>query len=206
TGTVVDPGATLLNTMVGQIVALKLNVRFDELDPTFAVSDVMLKDMLIASGTFTGWTVNQLLTQADQAIGGCSTTYPLATLNTAVTTINNGYQGGTINNGYLICPGSRMLLENTDGEVVDPSAMNVTAFPNPMHDATTIVIAGIDVNERLSVRMYAANGAELPVIFEGMPTGAELRFTWNVEGRSSGLYFYQVFNGSSTFTGRLMVE
>ncbi len=205
-GTTVNP-TTPANTLVGQIVSLKLAVRLDELNPAFSSSDVLLKNMLVASGTFAGWTVDQLLTTAEQVIGGCSTAYPLATLSTALTNVNNGYQGGAMNSGYLVCPGTpRMLWDTSDEPVEVVSGISAHAFPNPFHDATAIVLSGLDVNERLSVRLFAMNGAELPVLFEGMPNGTEHRIDWHVADHAMGMYFYQVVNGSLTTTGKLMVE
>lgn len=206
TGTSTNPGTSLANTLAGQVVALKLAVRFDELNTTFSSSDVLLKNMVVTSGTFAGWTVEQLLATADQVIGGCSTAYPLATLSTALTNVNNGYQGGTMNSGYLTCPGSsRMYWEEAlTGE--GAAGISATAFPNPLRGATTIVLSGLDVNERLSIRMFAMNGAELPLVFEGVPTGAEQRVEWSAADRAVGMYFYQVVNGAFTTTGKLIVE
>ena len=62
------------------------------------------------------------------------------------------------------------------------------------------------MNERLSVRLFAMNGAELPVLFEGMPNGTEHRIDWHVADHAMGMYFYHVVNGSLTTTGKLMVE
>ncbi|NJN77464.1 MAG: hypothetical protein HC803_03335 [Saprospiraceae bacterium] len=104
-------------TLAGQVVALSLSVGFDNYDPNFASSSYSLKDLIIQSGTFTGWTVQQLLYEANQALGGCSSSYSLSALNDAVDAINNNYVDGTQNGGFLGCPPSVDITYTS----IDPS-------------------------------------------------------------------------------------
>ncbi len=202
TGTTVNPAAPG-NTLVGQLVSLKINVRIDELNPDWSVSPVLLKNMIIASGTFAGWSVEQLMNTADQVIGGCSSAYPLSTLSTALTNVNNGYQGGTMNTGYLMCPSG---LRSTFEEALPTDAVGVVVFPNPSRENTTVSLTGLDVNERLSIRLFSLNGAELSTVYDGMPNAGNMQLQWSVAELSSGMYFYQVVNGAFSTTGKLLVE
>ncbi|MFK7948604.1 MAG: FG-GAP-like repeat-containing protein [Saprospiraceae bacterium] len=90
----------------GNLTALTLSVGFDNYDANFGSSSYSLKDLIIQSGTFSGWTVQQLLVEANLALGGCASSYSRSTLNSAVDAINNNYTDGTQNGGFLGCPPS----------------------------------------------------------------------------------------------------
>src|SRR5436190_4243553 len=59
TGTMVNPGSTYNNQLAGELVALTLNVGFDNWSPTWSPSPSMLGTSIITFGPFTGMTVNQ---------------------------------------------------------------------------------------------------------------------------------------------------
>jgi len=103
TANATDP-ASLKNVLVGQLVALKLSVGFDAYDANFGQSSVALGDMVIASGAFQGTTVSQFLTIAEQVLGGCSSAYSVQQVLDAATSINENFDNGTTNNGFLTCP------------------------------------------------------------------------------------------------------
>lgn len=93
------------NVFAGQLVALTLNVEFDRVFSSFGSSDYMLADLLITQGPFMGWSVGQLLDEANQKIGGCgSPSYSFSQFNQAVATVNRSYDNGIASNTYLACP------------------------------------------------------------------------------------------------------
>ena len=98
-----DP-ASLKNVLVGQLISLKLSVGFDAYDPNFSPSNVALGDMVIASGTFQGKSVSEFSHIADKVLGGCSSAYSIQDVLTTATSINENFDNGTTNNGYLTCP------------------------------------------------------------------------------------------------------
>ena len=211
-GTVVNPGNTIANTMVGQLVALKLNVRFDETDAAFMPSSLLLRDLVIASGPFVGWTVQQLITAADQAIGGCSTAYTLSQLSTALANVNNGYDGGVANTGFLTCPASGMVLEDDqmdadDIKLLDLPVIEVLAMPNPFTTTTELVLTGAVVDGPTTIEVYSATGQRVVVLFSGVLDAAEEhRFRWDASGQAQGMYLYRVTNGDQVLTGRLLIQ
>jgi hypothetical protein len=103
TANYVNP-STLKNVLVGQLVALKLSVGFDAWDAGFGQSDVALGNMVIGSGAFQGATVSQFVTIADQVLGGCNSNYTPAQVLETAAAINENFDNGTTNNGYLTCP------------------------------------------------------------------------------------------------------
>lgn len=91
------------NVFAGHVVALTLSVNFDVYDPNFGTSSSYLKDLIIQRGTFSGWTVQQLLDEANRAIGGCRSAYSFSTLTDAVTDVNENYVDGKTTGSYLDC-------------------------------------------------------------------------------------------------------
>jgi len=97
------------NTVVGgQLLTLALSVGFDNADPNFGAATIHLQDMIIGgSGPFAGKTVGEFLTIANDVFGGCSTAYDIGDINTEADLINNNYDGGTKDNGHLVCPNAQ---------------------------------------------------------------------------------------------------
>ena len=92
------------NVLAGQLIALSLSIGFDENDADFSGSDVNLGNLIIHSGTFQGWTVYELVEEANQFIGGCAGDYSASELNESLTAINENFDNGNTDNGYLDCP------------------------------------------------------------------------------------------------------
>jgi len=93
------------NTFSGQVLALAISLGFDNAIPSFGSSHLNLKDLVITSGTFSGWTVQQLFTEANKKIGGCSTSgISISTFNNGVAAVNESYTDGTASGSYLKCP------------------------------------------------------------------------------------------------------
>ncbi|QEC68281.1 hypothetical protein FRZ67_13590 [Panacibacter ginsenosidivorans] len=93
------------NTVLGgQLLTLALSVGFDNYDPNFGAGTQHLADMVIASGDFQGMTVGEFLAIANDVFGGCSTDYTPDQINVAATAINENYDEGKVDNGFLNCP------------------------------------------------------------------------------------------------------
>jgi hypothetical protein len=98
-----DP-ASLKNVLVGQLVALKLSVGFDYVDANFGQSSVALGNMIIANGPFKGNTVLDFLSIAEEVLGGCSTDFSADQIVETATSINENFDNGTTDKGFLTCP------------------------------------------------------------------------------------------------------
>jgi len=93
------------NTVLGgQLLTLALSVGFDNYDADFGAGTQHLADMVIVSGDFAGKTVAEFLAIANDVFGGCSTDYTPDQINVAATAINENYDNGTVDKGYLTCP------------------------------------------------------------------------------------------------------
>ena len=91
------------NVLVGQLITLCLNLGLEPYCPTFDKNTMTpLTDMIIASGTFKGMSVNDFFQLAGNVLGGCNTMYTPSQVNEAATAINENYEGG--DHGFLTCP------------------------------------------------------------------------------------------------------
>lgn len=99
-----NPGGKLSNTLVGEVVALSISVAFDSYMPNFGAANQNLGKMEVMAGPFQGWTVNQVLAEANNAIGGCGTQHTISEIYDTLKKINHNYTGGTVDNGFLTCP------------------------------------------------------------------------------------------------------
>lgn len=101
-----NPTSTSAGVFAGQVVALTLSVTFDLYDLNFGTSLTNLKDLKIAdpSSPFVGWTVQQLLVEANKVLGGQSSSYTASQLNDAVSKVNENFVDGTFVGTFLTCP------------------------------------------------------------------------------------------------------
>ena len=100
-GTTINPSMANRNILVGHIVALKLNIAFDANDAHFSSSPILLKDLIVKTGIFAEKTVQTVLQEAENVVGGCSSAYQLSDLTMAVAKINENYNNGTDDMGFL---------------------------------------------------------------------------------------------------------
>jgi hypothetical protein len=97
----VNSGSLPGNTLAGQVVALKLSVTFDQHDADFGEADSNLADAVVNSGDFAGWTVAQVLAEAEKILGGCESEYDADEINEVVSAINESFIDGTEDSGFL---------------------------------------------------------------------------------------------------------
>lgn len=155
TASLVNPGGSYTNVLAGQVVTLALNIGFDNYDAGFGTSTAHLADLVIASGDFAGMTVQQLFDAANEFLGGCASPYSASDLNDAVTAINENFDDGTQNKGYLLCPQASDLEvsvaahSETCAQLCNGSAeANVTGGSSPFsylwnNNATDAQITGL---------------------------------------------------------------
>lgn len=92
-----------MTVLAGQVLTLALNIGFDNHDGSFGNSSENLQNLVIASGIFQGWTVAQILTEANNALGGCPSVYSPSQINDIVTAINENFEDGKLAGNLLTC-------------------------------------------------------------------------------------------------------
>ena len=99
----INPKSTKAGVFAGQVVALKLNVAFSDAGKIGSGS-IKLGELIVNAGPLSGKTVYEVLDLANTALGGGTTPYSITTLNEVVTAINENFEGGNVNKGFLRCP------------------------------------------------------------------------------------------------------
>jgi len=98
----VNPTNSPKNTLAGHVIALTLSTTFDGFDPYFGESNTNLIDAVVTQGTFSGWTVAQVLAEANKVLGGCASPYSPSQMTDVVSKINECFVDGTTNTGFLM--------------------------------------------------------------------------------------------------------
>ncbi|MCC6725296.1 MAG: T9SS type A sorting domain-containing protein [Saprospiraceae bacterium] len=201
------------NTFAGQVVALKLNVVFDAYDPNFAPSTTLLGNLIIGSGTFAGWTVNQLLAEAEKKLGGCTSAYTLAQLNAAVTAVNENYENGSSNNNYLNCPCPASIIANKD-EVREPLRLQsgekaggiiLENYPQPFSETTNFRFV-LDKDAHAKLTVVDLSGKLIRVVFErNVAANEEVTVEFDGSQLPSGMYFYQLKADDVVLTRKMIL-
>jgi hypothetical protein len=148
-----------LTVLTGQLVAASLNVGFDSYDANFAGSDVVLGDMFTDAEGFEGMTISEILAAANEVIGGCSDEFEYAALNAVLTTINENFDNGTVDNGHLTCSApagtTRSMIVSKESDIA--SAFMLSVYPNPAVDVANIQISATS-EEIVEVTLYSMTG------------------------------------------------
>ncbi len=105
-GVIVDAAGSINNTLASQVLAVALAAGFDAYDADFSSSTTGFGSLPILSGAHAGMTVAEFLAYANQVIGGC-VEGDLSDLNATATAINENYDNGTVDQGYLDCNSNR---------------------------------------------------------------------------------------------------
>jgi ribosomal protein S26 len=102
-GSLLNPGSSYNNVLAGHLVALTLNVGFDNYDPNFGESLNSLEDLFLGTGIFQGMTVLDFLSVANDVIGGCDNSYTPSQIVDAATLINEDFIDGQNTGDFLNC-------------------------------------------------------------------------------------------------------
>ena len=92
-----------ISVLAGQITALKLNVYYSAAG-YLGTNSTPLGNLIIVSGPFANYSVNQFLNFAEQVLGGGNLNgFTLSEINDAATAINENFDNGTVDKGFLTC-------------------------------------------------------------------------------------------------------
>lgn len=209
-GTLLNPGGSYSNVFAGQVVTLTLSVQFDLADPNFSFNSTHLSDLIVSGGPMIGMTVQQVLDEANKKLGGCSSSYSFSDLNNTVDMINQNYDDGTSDNGYLHCPScneNNSCVGSRQAVHVQDATLEAVAFPNPFKSTATIQFTNGDVSSRAIVEIYGLDGNKIAELFNGTIEATQsYKVEWNAENLPNGLYMYRIICGDKVVTGRLALE
>ncbi|MFM7104280.1 MAG: hypothetical protein ACKOW8_02080, partial [Flavobacteriales bacterium] len=97
------------SVLSSQLIAATLAVRFDAYDADFSEAAASMGALIVNYPGFEGMTVSELLSIANEVIGGCSNAYSYSELNGVLTALNENYDNGTIDNGNFTCDGGEQF-------------------------------------------------------------------------------------------------
>lgn len=212
-GTLTNPGLSYQNVLAGQLVAATLNVKFDSADFAFAPSAQLLGDLVIASGTFSGWTVKQLLAEANKAIGGCGSSYSFSAITDALDKINNNYDSNGLttspasNRCFLSCP-----LNGTSGSLrlgrplsTIEDIKDLEVFPNPAMDDVTIRFVS-KADGYATIQLLSSNGTIIrEVMNRSVDEEERVEEKVNTVGLTSGIYIVRFNDNTQQLYKRLVI-
>ena len=190
------------NTLSAQVVAAALTIGFDNWDPNFSSNPIHLNTLFYNSGTFNGWTVQQVFNEANKKLSGCSSPYSYSALTSAMDVFNQNYDDGTINLGKLSCSDNLGKEEGDDASlslnVSNNVDLNISAFPNPLNAQTTIeFVSAEDLNGTLEV--FNVTGVKIAVLYNGeIKAGQKYSFNYNAENLAAGMYFARLSTNNGT--------
>lgn len=212
-GNLINPGGTYKNVLAGQAVALTLNLRFDQVNPNFSSSDTWLGNLVVISGTFTGWTVNQVLMEANKILGGETSIFSASEINNILDSINNNYDNGNTNLGLLACPCdssptpfARNIETNNTNKVQATVVNNSKLYPNPSKGDINVIIESDD-NSQMQALLYNYNGKMVADLSKNVSRIRNLiKISYQNYSLPEGMYILRVQSSKQEQSFKLMIK
>ena len=96
-----NPTSSAAGVFAGQVLSLQLSVDFSNM----GITPRGLEDLKLVTGSLAGQTIAQVLALSNAVLGGQTWDLPsgltVSGLNDIVDALNNNFDGGTTNNGYV---------------------------------------------------------------------------------------------------------
>jgi hypothetical protein len=206
-GNSVNPATNQLkNNAAGQVLTLNLSVGFDDADPNFSPSGTALRNYVIASGPYAGTTVGAFLVIANNVLGSAgSTATQVSNVQSTAAAINENFDDGTTDNGYLNCPQQARPVAGITNDpgvanVVAVSSITAGAFPNPSRGQFRFNLSQADPKAQILV--VNARGS----IIERRPAGNSQTFNFDLKKYGVGVYMIKVVSGNDIKTTKVIVQ
>jgi hypothetical protein len=197
TASLVNPGGNYKNVLAGQVVALAISIGFDNYDAAFGVSGTPLAAQIINNGTFAGWSVQQVFDEANRKLGGCVSAYSHSALNDVISSINENYDDGNSNKGFLSCPGTARL-ENMNST----AETRINIYPNPSRGSVTVSFKNQD-NVPATINVYSHTGLLVKTFtVAGNNDGS---FNLNLSDLSAGIYNITYTSGTTAASAKVVL-
>lgn len=170
--------STSAGVLGGQLVALKCNIAYSAAG-YIGSNTIKLGELKIAAGPFSGKTVNQFLTMLETAVGGGSLGgFTFSQYNDAATAINENFDNGTVDKGFLTCSqanvkasiGDKVWLDTDKDGVQDSGENGVANVTVKLYDCSNNLI-GTKTTDANGLYLFAElNPGNYYVKFE-LPNG-----------------------------------
>jgi len=202
------------NPLASQAVALTLTLGFGENDPGIFGSSGLGDLIKRTGGAFMGWTVNEILSEANRALGGCGTTYSFEVLTSVLDSINRNYEDGTVNNGLLACtcpcscslhPGIKAVI-GINNEEIPESVASLVIYPNPIIDNSTVKFA-MNYKSTATVTVYDINGKIIRKLYDGnIDAYEDYSVTLATKDMLKGIYIVRLVTNKNVQTNKVIIN
>lgn len=143
----INPTSTSSGVLGGQIAALAMNAAYSAAGK-LGTNPAKLGDLVIVSGKFAGKTVDQFLSIANSALGGTNTGFTYSEINDAATALNENFDNGTVDKGYLTCGnpkaalGDKVWLDLNKNGIQDSEETGAANVTVKLYDCSTNNLIG----------------------------------------------------------------
>lgn len=206
TGNLVNPTG-YKNTLAGQLVTAILNVGFDSASAAFAPATGQLGNLIVATGALRGYTVREVIAEANRKIGGCASVFTFSQLNNALTKINENYDnGGSTNKCFLSCPvNGAGSLRAMDMPLDANFDLDWNIMPNPASDMVKIKLQ-VANDTRIVIELLNVTGRRMDVLYQSEVTADQLvMFDYSVSSLKDGTYYVRITSDSHNDVKRLLI-
>jgi hypothetical protein len=94
-------------------------------------------------------------------------------------------------------------VKNKDARL--PEAFSLSQnYPNPFNPTTEITYT-LKQSEQVKLTVFESLGREVKILVDGIQSSGEHRITYNAQGLTSGIYYYQLRSGSGTVTKKMVL-
>ncbi len=190
-----------VSVLTGQLLTAMINIGFDSYFEDFGSSDIELADMYVVGCDLT---IGEVIVLANQAIGGCNNDYSLDWFNHILTTINENYDNGTVDNGLISCfPSTDRSLTHQTNEIA-AALMLDQVYPNPAQGHFNVAM-NLNRDEVVTCKILSVTGQ---VVAQTQLMGSAGANIWTVDlsNLAAQLYIVNLSSSDNSSNFNLMVK
>lgn len=227
-GAMIDPGTSYLNSLAGEIVALTLNITFDSLDTSFGASGELVANAIVTQGPYQGWSVRDVLDEANQVIGCSAGFYRYFILYQTLHQINQPnmvasdddehdhdgehdgdddgeHWGGHHDPQFVVCASNYRQVRIAH-DIFSFNEFSLSVSPNPSNGWIRVHYT-IDQNIAPEIKIVDMMGREVYQQLLPMAEAGSYQQDVYLDDATikNGIYFLRLINGTSSLETKLML-
>jgi hypothetical protein len=152
--------------------------------------------MIVASGTFKGWSVAQVLAEANKALGGLST-YTASELTNVLSSINQNNDEGSEDHGFLVSPCTSITPHNDDELVKVVEQSSTSSEESSLTIDQSYINFKSKRSSKVCLSVFDQNGKQICTLFNGeVKANESKRVEFNKDTFKSGIYVVRLVTES----------